>query len=803
MTDLLLAWILFPLVLYGLSLGCGRLLRTLLPRSGIQTALLAPAGLAILIVIGGFLTAADATAELATPLAVVLGAAGFVVGGPPRTGRALLWPAVAAAAVFAVYAAPIVLSGSATFAGYIKLDDTATWMALTDRVMEHGHSLAGLAPSTYEATLDFNLGEGYPVGALIPLGIGHELAGEDVAWTIQPYMAALAAMLALALYEVCRPLLASRPLRAAAAFLGAQSALLFGYYLWGGVKELVAAALIATAAALAATALRERLATAALVPLAFATAALAGALAFGGVAWLGLALLAGAAVAIDSLGWRAVAARAALFAGLTLLLSLPVLLSAGFTPPTSAPLTSSDALGNLIEPLDPRQLAGIWPAGDFRVDPDSDLAAGLLVAAAIVGAALALFFAWRGRGYGVLLYVGGTLLACGAIAALGSPWVDGKALAIASPAIPFAAAVAGGVLWVIGRRPEGGLLLAAIAVGVLWSNALAYRDVSLAPREQLAELEAIGNEIAGQGPTLLTDYQPYGARHFLRDADPESVSELRRRRIPLASGEQVRKGSSADTDELSVADLLAYRTLVLRRSPAQSRPPSAYRLVSSGEDYEVWQRPEGAPEIPQRLALGDRFDPVGRAGCAAVRDLAGHVGRSATLIAAHRREPLVVPLSQGSYPVAWLDPKSPAAPIPDGGGEIRLHPDVPRTGVYEIWLGGSVRPEVELIVDGESAGSARHVLNNTGGYVALGSLRLERGTHRIVVRFDDPDLHPGSGGTAEPIGPLTLSPADTADTRLERLPARDAAELCGRRFDWIEARAAVRGSGGTAPAPTG
>ena len=64
------------------------------------------------------------------------------------------------------------LSGQPTFAGYIKLDDTATWMALTDRVMEHGRSLAGLAPSTYEATLDFNLADGYPVGVFLPLGVG-------------------------------------------------------------------------------------------------------------------------------------------------------------------------------------------------------------------------------------------------------------------------------------------------------------------------------------------------------------------------------------------------------------------------------------------------------------------------------------------------------------------------------------------------------------------------------------------------------------------------------------------------------
>ena len=64
-------------------------------------------------------------------------------------------------------------------------------------------------------------------------------------------------------------------------------------------------------------------------------------------------------------------------------------------------------------------------------------------------------------------------------------------------------------------------------------GALAYRDVNLAPRDQLAELETIGHRIAGQGPTLMTEYQPYGVRHFLRDADPEAASELRRRQVPL------------------------------------------------------------------------------------------------------------------------------------------------------------------------------------------------------------------------------------------------------------------------------
>ena len=73
---------------------------------------------------------------------------------------------------------------------------------MTDRVMEHGRSLAGLAPSTYEATLATTLAIGYPTGSLMPLGIGHQLLSYDIAWLFQPYLAFLAALLALALYAV-------------------------------------------------------------------------------------------------------------------------------------------------------------------------------------------------------------------------------------------------------------------------------------------------------------------------------------------------------------------------------------------------------------------------------------------------------------------------------------------------------------------------------------------------------------------------------------------------------------------------
>jgi hypothetical protein len=761
------AWVLFPALLLLLAAGAGLLVERL-AGARLPGALVPAVGLALIVVCCQFLTLLAWTAELIVGLAVLLAVTGAVIGGREVRGRLEVWPAAAAVATFAVFAAPIVFSGEASFAGYIKLDDTATWMALTDRVMEAGRSLEGLNPSTYEATLAFNLGEGYPIGVFLPLGIGSRLSGQDVAWTIQPYMAALAALLALALWQIAGSLLGSRPLRALVAVVGSQAALLYGYFLWGGVKELAVAALVASAVPLVTFAVGRRGSPRSAIPIALVAAALIAVLSVGGAVWL-IAPGAGAlALLALSAGRRAAFRGAAWGVGLVAALSLPVLLSGGLLPPTSSPLTSAEAEGNLIGPLDPAQVAGIWPSGDFRLaaDPEGPTYLLVLIAAAVAIGTVAI--AWRRRAWGVPLYVGGSLLACAAICALGSPWIDGKALATASPAIPFGAALGGGALYASGTRLAGAALLAAVAAGVLWSNVLQYREVNLAPREQLAELEEIGETIGGQGPTLITEYQPYGARHFLRDADPESASELRRHPVPLTDGETLPKGESADTDRIALDALLDYRTLVLRRAPAQSRPPSPFELAWRGDFYDVWQRPAaGYAPVIRHLGLGDESDPMAAPACPDVRELATRATRGATLTAASR-------------------PGRPVAVRAEADGKT-VTVEVPRESDYEVWLEGSVRPRVTLEIDGRPVGEVRHQLNNRGLYVRLGEARLRAGRHALSVRFARSDLHPGSAGHAFAAGTLLLTDSDASEARVVEVPPDEAARrICGRRWDWIE-----------------
>jgi hypothetical protein len=147
---MLVCWLGFPALLIALSFGCGLLVERV---AGIELpGMLVPGvGLAAIIVVAGFTTIADATAELTAPLVVALAAVGLGLSLPWRLRRVEWWAMAAVVGVFCVYAAPIVLSGEPTFAGYIKLDDTASWLGITDRLMQHGRSLAGLPHSSYQA----------------------------------------------------------------------------------------------------------------------------------------------------------------------------------------------------------------------------------------------------------------------------------------------------------------------------------------------------------------------------------------------------------------------------------------------------------------------------------------------------------------------------------------------------------------------------------------------------------------------------------------------------------------------------
>ncbi len=597
---LVVAWLVFPLVLATITLGGGLALEAL-AGTRLPLALLLPAGLAAVVVVMCLATLTDATAELAVPLVVALAVVGLGVGARGLRARFDPWTAGVGITAYAVYAAPIVASGQATFAGYVKLDDTATWLGTLDYVLERGTHVTGLAPSTYEAMLTLWLGDGYPIGSFVPLGVT-KLLDVDPAWTWQPYLSFLAALLALVLHELDRR---PRPLASPA---GPRR----------GDGERIRAPLRLRALGRRQGALHGGPARAARrdrcrhvegtrpdrARAGRRAAAFLDGLSVAGAIWLVplvIVVLVGA--------WRHRAlVNVAVAAGATLALALPALLAApAFLGNANDVARGTDDTGNLLGPLSPWQIAGIWPTADFRVHPEQHRATIVLVGVALAACAYGVVVACRRRAWRLL-----SLFATAVVGALvfhvsSGPWIEAKALATASPVVLVLALVGGATLVESGRRIEGALVLAALVGGVAWSNVLGASDAHLAPRGQLAELEAIGDRYAGDGPALMTEYQPYGVRHFLRRLDPEGASELRRRPVQLRDGRLLSKGETAPIDAFAPEALLVYRTLVLLRSGPGGIPPSPF----SARRTRALLRRLAAAGLRWGRA-GDTFEPVGR-----------------------------------------------------------------------------------------------------------------------------------------------------------------------------------------------
>ncbi len=787
---MLAAWIVFPLLLLAVCVGFGLLTEALAGRR-IPGTLLAPLGMASLTVVGLATTASSTTASWTAPLAAVLALAGFVLAGLERRNlRPDPWPALVALAVFAVFAAPVVLSGEATFAGYIKLDDTATWFAITDRLMEHGRDLSGLPPSSYEATLDFNLAGWYPVGAFIPFGVGAKLSGQELAWIFQPYLALLASFTALTLWQLGERVRISPALRAAAVFLAAQAALAFAYAMWGGIKELATATLLGLIAALAPQIVEDELPSfRSMLPLAAGSAALVGIVSFGAGPWLAGLLGATALLLFAEWGVEGLWASAWRFVLWLVPLIVIGLLGHPLLPDsTKFLLSASTDLGNLAGPISPAHLLGIWPAHDFREETTIPFLAGALMAVVAMAALVGAWASMRERDPGLVVALGGAAIGCALIAVFGSAWVAAKSYAIVSPfALLFAFA---GLAFLARAGARAAAVIAAVLLGagVIWSNALGYGGVSLGPRQQLAELETIGKRFTGVEPALMTEYQPYGVRHFLRGMAPEGASELRRRQVALSDGSTLEKGESADIDRISLTAVLTYRALVLRRSPAASRPPSPYRLAWRGRFYDVWVKRAGTPSPLEHLALGTEVDPASVPRCADVRRLGAEARAvGGTLVASDTEEPLAVPLSEATHSGGLVSSPVGATYLdPQGAGEFALEVDVPSAGRHEIWLGGSLRPEATLSVDGSEVSTLRRQLNAPGTYLDFGLVPLRRGARTFAVSVGGPDLHPGSAGSDGLLGPLVISRPDD-NPPLRRFSPRQAGSLCGRAWDWIEA----------------
>jgi len=850
--SLFLAWLCFPLIMAAVGGGWGLLVEGAVGRP-LPKALIIPTGLAALLVVDGTLTAFGPTAP-ASPYVAALGAAlglGLYLWPRPRltrdlgvrllAGRPRLplpdgFAGAAAVLVILLYGLPILLYGHATFAGYLRLDDTATWLNVADIIVHHGRDWQALPTSTFRLVFSGDVGESYPLGSFVLLGIGHELSGINSAWIFDPFLAICAGAVCLSLYDLFAPLIAARGARALLAAIASLSALLYGYYLWGGIKELVAAFTLALGISWLARAARTRprdLSPRQLLPLGLAAGALIQTLGIGGGGWAGPAAVGLVVFWLWRFGraeGRAIGASLAVLAAIIAVSVIPVWAVLATFINHSAGLFSegqsqAQKYGNLIGPLSPWQLFGVWLSGDFRVAPAS-FPTGLLIGIGLVGVLYALGRSLLAKEPAIPLLI---LAALGAVALLyiseATPWVVGKGLAISSIALP-AAALAGGLFALLGAGRDrllaavGGVVVAATVVGVLWSNFLSSRDATFAPRPRQAELAAIAPLVNEKGPTLISEYEVYADRHFLGDGAPIEPAEYRPYTVPLRNGLALTKAGWAPLDSFTPEIILGYRSLVTRRDPAETRPPTPYRLIYQGAYYDLWQRPVRPVErviemVPfgeeathpycgnasgvQRPAAPCPLDPVGFPSC---KTILGYANRAqeygAELVAFQRAQPIVVWGDEALYPASWEDEPYGRSLLPSGPGRAVAHIAVPTSQRYAIYLAGNFGGRgLELRIDGRKVGFIANELSEFFTVPKVATLYLTAGQHTFEYVVPNATLAPGSGeflslGSDPALDRYTglmatlLQPLETPREELVRVPPYEASSLCGRPLEALE-----------------
>jgi hypothetical protein len=821
--------VLFPAVLLAVSLGLGLAVE----RIGgwrLPGGLLLPVGLALLIVVASLTTDTATTAPWTTTLTVILAAVGYAASWRRlrtlRLDRAALAVGVG---VFAICAAPVVASGNATFLGYFVDGDTAAHFGLVDQLLAHGRDVAGLpfpSLSSYSIMLTGLFGSSYPIGADAALGAVRPLVGQDVAWVFQPYLALIVAMGAVALDELLRGVVNSRGLRAVCAFIAGQAGLLYAFYLASGIKEVTAALLITVAVVLVfATPARLRLRS--LFPLLIVAVAGFEVFQVAIIAWLGPALAVFAAMtawryrhaarrlltrraqtrrasaprAAASRGHIRAAAGAAVAVLALAAFAAPVVKGAStFFASATASVTNNDYLGNLAMPLTKWEMLGIWPTGDFRWP----LITHYRVAFALIGIAaasgvLGVVWAVRRRAFGPLL-----LLACSGAAALyvfriGSPYAVSKVMMICSVVALLFAMLGSAALHDAGRRVEAWVLASVLAFGVLWTNALAYHDASLAPRGRFAELAAIGTRFSGRGPAFYNLWDPF-AVHFLRAVAPAipttwgPPSPPERPGLPPRSADQTHL--PWDPNDLAQPYLQSFHLLVLGRSPRVSRPPANYRLAYRGRYYDVWQRVR-TPSVLQHISLGGGLFPASVPSCRLIAKTAAQAEQEQARIAYVARDPTptLVP-AQATHPPEWIfSPENGAGDpytlvLTQNAGTVAGTVRVSTPGTYQVWLEGSLSRPVSVWVGRKLVGRIAYQFGSPGQFLHVGAVTLAAGDQPVMIErpaasLSPGDIYPGYAGIAEQLGPLTLVRGSDPPPVSEVAP-RGARALCGKPLEWLE-----------------
>jgi len=799
-SDYLIAVLVPPLVLWALALGCGLALERLLGGLRLPSALLLPLGLCVSLVLifPGYAAGAGDGLAIGLLLAVALAGLIFARGGL----RARInpgWPGLAGVVVYVLYMLPVIAYGHWTWSGYDFVNDSGFEMLLAEHIQGYGTVLGHIPQSTGREFLKEYLATAYPLGSQALLGTLGGLTGTAIPVLYQGYISSLAAFAAVALATISTRILTPR--RAAfVAFVALAANLTYQYALQGGIKEIGLLAAVCAAVALARQAIVLARPYAAAMLLALASAAALTLYNAVAVPYLGALLLFTFFGAIlvsrrwRPREWRVLSWIGPLAAGLglTALLAIPSLITFQTFFQTAQVGQGSTGVGatqygQLLRTLPLSQVSGVWLAGEYRLPVIPEPAATLTLIATVGLLALLIpgvLWGLRRRETGPLLLLGTMGLVLLVVFPRASPYAQGKLLAIASPAVVLVALAALGS--VRGRlQPLALLLGGALSLAVLASDLLAYGYDRVAPTKQLAAIEATAERFRGEGPVLWNEFQEY-AKVFGRAARVYSPFEALTPQQVVLRVPQYFYGHDFDLDQETLPFVETYPIVVMRRSPAASRPPANYRLVYENAYYEGWRR-QPSPVVLRHLPEQRTYSATAAIACSALHGLVRGAPPGSELVLA--REPRMYwyePLYSADRPFGWgLVPGQPGAIVANTPGHAAGTLKVPASGRYAVWVQGDFPRPIQVYVDGRRVGSVSGS-NTPNQWLQAATLRLRAGPHHVRVVKEAGRRHfgPGEWGIGT-VGAVALKPA-RAGERLVTVPLSRWSSLCGTEADWVE-----------------
>ena len=600
------------------------------------------AGISALLVICGIAVKLPGHAVTAAAFTGVALIGCFVVFGRTRVpaGTVRIGAIVAVIGAALVVAIPFATSGRVGILGQgLVNDDMASHLLFTEWIGSH----AGPTPDLIK--------DGYPLGPHAIVAAVSKVSGASLIQGFAGLTGAIAVLLALTAYGALGGIRGW--LRVPGAVLAASPYLAAAYLAQGAFKEpLLALALLGFTLGL--PALRGTWSgtggsARAAVPLGVIAAGTIYNYSFPGLAWLlGTAIVWMLVIGLREhdlrLGERLRGARSAiaLGIGIPVVAALPEIFRLAsfsnfkaFSPSGTGPTVG---FGNLRQPLNPLEAFGVWPSGEFRITPANSTTPEI---AFYLGALLALVaFAW---GLGRALSrresaLPSALLACTLLylvsLAVGTPYTQAKALAIAAPLIMLIAVrgllsadslpgeekdvpEGGGAAWWPPRalRPLTGfavpLLTLAFAAAAAFSTLLPLRQAAVGPDYHLQEMLRMRPIVDGQNVLFLgrdnfVSWELIGSEVYAPITNHYDVEEVH----PLYRATDL--NAKFDWDNVPPFVMNKFKWVVTTSAAMQSQAPPGFTPRLRTGDFILWHRDR---PVGQRRTLYEPINPGAPLDC--------------------------------------------------------------------------------------------------------------------------------------------------------------------------------------------